>query len=451
MSLLQANPTKAKAKKYTPTMANAAGYEGAQGNASNYNASQMDAASYDAASATAGKYNASTGKASTYKPTNYTADQREVGTKSTVAGQMDSLLQKDSDYMKRAETKGLQYANSRGILNTDMAVGAAYGSAMDAALPIAQQDASTYNNQSLVNQQYSNTANRDNAIFDNDANQFNATNKQNMTLANMNAENEAGRFNAGNEQQVNLANQNADNAAAQFNATQSQQAAKSNQDANNRANEFNATASQDMTLANMDSANQANQFTASNQQQTNLANQDAQNAAGQFNASAENRASEFNATQAFNQWSQEQQQKHQIVMENLSGDTKERLIQVEMDYKRLIDNEKSGSQAYMQAIDAMGQALGNSSLSAAQQQRAVDEITSQLAAFLDFNSVITGVEPSTPDISQQTSDYRKEQEQKLADQQAEIARLQQQLKNANSGSSSGGGSRQGGGSGSNRD
>lgn len=113
------------------------------------------------------------------------ADERQVDSKSTVAGQMNSLLDKNSDYMKRAETKGLQLANSRGLLNTDFAVSAAHGAAMDAALPIAQQDAQTYNNQSLTNQGYSNQAN-----------QVNTQNQQATNLANQQANNRASEFNS---------------------------------------------------------------------------------------------------------------------------------------------------------------------------------------------------------------------------------------------------------------
>lgn len=116
---------------------------------------------------------------------NYEADQREVDSKSTVAGQMTGLLDKGGDYMKRAETKGLQVANKRGLLNSSFAVGAAHGAAIDAALPIAQQDASTHNNQSLVNQSASNQAN-----------QFNANTNTNVNLANQNAENRASEFNS---------------------------------------------------------------------------------------------------------------------------------------------------------------------------------------------------------------------------------------------------------------
>lgn len=113
------------------------------------------------------------------------ADERQVDAKSTVQGQMNGLLDKGGDYMKRAETKGLQMANSRGLLNTDMAVSAAHGAAIDAALPIAQQDAQTYNSQSLTNQAASNQAN-----------QVNTQNQQQVNLSNQQADNRANEFNA---------------------------------------------------------------------------------------------------------------------------------------------------------------------------------------------------------------------------------------------------------------
>lgn len=60
----------------------------------------------------------------------------------TVQGQLDSMLNSGSPLMKRAETFGKQQANKRGLLNSSMAAGAAQGSMIDAAMPVAQQDAS---------------------------------------------------------------------------------------------------------------------------------------------------------------------------------------------------------------------------------------------------------------------------------------------------------------------
>jgi len=64
--------------------------------------------------------------------------------KSTVQGQLKSLLSSDSDYIKEAEAAGTRTAANRGLLNSSMAAGASRSAAIQAALPIAQQDAQTY-------------------------------------------------------------------------------------------------------------------------------------------------------------------------------------------------------------------------------------------------------------------------------------------------------------------
>lgn len=64
--------------------------------------------------------------------------------KSTVSGQLDTLLSGDSRYITSARQRGEEQAAKRGMLNTSMAAGAAERSAIEAALPIAQQDAQTF-------------------------------------------------------------------------------------------------------------------------------------------------------------------------------------------------------------------------------------------------------------------------------------------------------------------
>ncbi len=70
----------------------------------------------------------------------------------TVQGQLNGLLQRQNPLMQRAYYKGLDMANSRGLLNSSMASEAAQAAMMDAALPIAQQDAQTYYDQGARNQ-----------------------------------------------------------------------------------------------------------------------------------------------------------------------------------------------------------------------------------------------------------------------------------------------------------
>lgn len=72
--------------------------------------------------------------------------------KNTVAGQLTSLLSSDSPYIKQAEQKAKEQSASRGLLNTSIAAGAGRRAAIESALPIAQQDAETYNKFGLQQQ-----------------------------------------------------------------------------------------------------------------------------------------------------------------------------------------------------------------------------------------------------------------------------------------------------------
>lgn len=61
----------------------------------------------------------------------------------TVQGQLSGLMSQDNPLMKKAATKGMQYASSRGLLNSSIGAGAAQSAQLDYALPIAQADAAT--------------------------------------------------------------------------------------------------------------------------------------------------------------------------------------------------------------------------------------------------------------------------------------------------------------------
>lgn len=72
--------------------------------------------------------------------------------KSTVAGQLSSLLSQDSPYIKQAENKAKEQSASRGLLNSTLAAQAGRTAAIESALPIAQQDAETYSKFGLQQQ-----------------------------------------------------------------------------------------------------------------------------------------------------------------------------------------------------------------------------------------------------------------------------------------------------------
>jgi hypothetical protein len=87
----------------------------------------------------------------------------------TVAGQFNALTQSSNPLIAMARTGAMQQANARGLLNSNMAIGAADAAAYQAALPIAQADASTYSQAARENQAYGNEALKFGATATNDA------------------------------------------------------------------------------------------------------------------------------------------------------------------------------------------------------------------------------------------------------------------------------------------
>lgn len=163
-------------------------------------------------------YSPATATATGYTPTRaratgYNAREGTVDNSMTVEGRLPGLLSRNNPYMQQATTAGLQQAASRGLLNSSMAVGAAEGARINAALPIAQQDAGTFFEQSLRNQADVNRAREFGAAERNTTSRFNAGEVNRAGEFGATAENEASRFNATSE-----------NEAGQFNATSQNEA-----------------------------------------------------------------------------------------------------------------------------------------------------------------------------------------------------------------------------------
>jgi len=68
---------------------------------------------------------------------------RAVTEPETVSGQLNQLLSADSTYLQSARNRGMEQANQRGLINSSLAAGTAERAAIDAAMPIAAQDATT--------------------------------------------------------------------------------------------------------------------------------------------------------------------------------------------------------------------------------------------------------------------------------------------------------------------
>lgn len=108
-----------------------------------------------------------TGQAMTYTP-----EMRQINAATdTVQGQVNSILSKDTPLMQRARTLATQQMAQRGLVNSSINAGAGTAAMIDRALPIAQQDASTYN-----------TVASDNVAAKNRASEFGAGQLNQFTL-----------------------------------------------------------------------------------------------------------------------------------------------------------------------------------------------------------------------------------------------------------------------------
>jgi hypothetical protein len=201
---------------YTPTNATVTEY-GSTG----YTTTKMNPA--DVA-----KAKAATAAAAMAQAHEYEAYKQAVAKEDLTSYHLQKLLDGNSDYIKRAKTEGLQQANARGLLNTTMAAGAAHGAAIDRAMPIASQDAGTYNERALTHIAEENTARRTNATNKTNVSISNANNQTNVNVANANNQTQVSRANAERENQFWQDYLNAENRQSEFAANAANNAAREN-------------------------------------------------------------------------------------------------------------------------------------------------------------------------------------------------------------------------------
>ncbi len=125
-----------------------------------------------------------------------TAATRAVGDNELMSNQIKGLLSQDSPLMQQAASNAKIAANSRGLLNSSMAVQAGQAAVMDKAMPIAQFDAGVNTNVANNNQANTQQTNLYNASNQQDITKFNATNELQNDQFNTDLTNKNNAFNA---------------------------------------------------------------------------------------------------------------------------------------------------------------------------------------------------------------------------------------------------------------
>ena len=113
--------------------------------------------------------------ATTYNPANYTAAQTNVTGDQLTSNQLNGLLSSDNPYIQNARARANEAGSARGLLNSSITAGAGEAAAINAALPIAQNDAQRYGNVADNNTLALNNSYFQNATFAQNANSDNAS------------------------------------------------------------------------------------------------------------------------------------------------------------------------------------------------------------------------------------------------------------------------------------
>jgi hypothetical protein len=135
-----------------------------------------------------------------------TATPYDVAPNQTVATNLNNIVADDSPLLQQARRRAMDTANARGLLNSSIAASAGESAVLDAALPIAQQDAATYNQAATNTANAKNQASLTNAQLSTGVAQSNAASVNVAQAQTADAANKAQLQKTAGELQTQLAN-----------------------------------------------------------------------------------------------------------------------------------------------------------------------------------------------------------------------------------------------------
>jgi hypothetical protein len=191
-------------------------------------------------------YEAATGQAVQAGATGYSPSLSQVTPEQTVQGQVKQITDSGSPLMQQAERRANEASNRRGLINSSMAVGESQRAVYDAALPIAQQDATTHVQTSFKNQDAVNASGA-----------FLASAKNQADLANAQLGTDMSKFNVSSMNDAMARGTEASNNAALAQLQSKTQMDQANLDASTRLQLGNLDSATRIQLSQMDMQNRS--------------------------------------------------------------------------------------------------------------------------------------------------------------------------------------------------
>ena len=133
-------------------------------------------------------------------------NRRDVTEEELSAEQLARITSQDSPLMQLARNQAVRQANAAGLRNSSLAAGAAQAAMVDRALPLAQQDASTFAQAAGQNQQLESARREANAAREQQGAQFNAASENQATGQEFQTEAARRDSNAARQTQTSLTN-----------------------------------------------------------------------------------------------------------------------------------------------------------------------------------------------------------------------------------------------------
>lgn len=346
------------------------------------------------------------------------------GAESLVENRVAGLLEPNNAIMRKAAAEAAQYAASRGLQSSSIGSEVALSTMVDKALPIAQQDANTYNQAQQLGWQQSYQSAENNLGRTHDASMADKQGQYQTNLQNTQLAAQAAESNANRAQQVELAQLQykqslglLDAQGAQrmqeLNAQQSFAAAESNANRGTQAElqklqylqslgQLDAQGQQRMQELNAQQQFQATENNASRQMQAELQQLQYKQSLGQLDAQGQQRMQELNATIQSNAYQQERtaqlQTERDKLLQDMSNQTMDKQflqqlqitrVQYEQQDKQFMAQLEAGKQAeyrnavstaYNNYLQQVGAIQADPNMTAEQKAAGVAYMQSQLDA-----------------------------------------------------------------------
>jgi hypothetical protein len=152
--------------------------------------------------------------------TNATAHTATMAPDAKVDEQLNRITSQDSSYIKGARQSGSMMAAARGLQNSSLAAGSAERAAVNAALPVAQQNAAQEFQQGQTNQAAENDMEKLNAQMQTAVSQGNAEEANKIATQIANLQTQTSMQNATEANRVNSINADRNATTNQFNANE---------------------------------------------------------------------------------------------------------------------------------------------------------------------------------------------------------------------------------------